>query len=584
MSASLTVVPFLLSAVVAQFVSPPKDLKNATGYAGVHVRYKQVPAGICEVDPSVKSFSGYADVAKDQHVFWWFFESRNIPPEEAPLTVWINGGPGSSSMIGLFQELGPCGIDSNGEVVNNPYSWSNVTNMLFIDQPTQTGFSYSIPISAYLDSNGDITPLANRTCPEDPSLAATCGTYSKPDESLTANSTSAAAPNFWKTLQGFMGVFPQYSRESFHFTTESYGGHYGPVFNAYIEEQNANLPKGAQEIKLESVLIGNGWYDPLLQYPAYYNFTVYPGNTYDLKPYNASTEAQLYANTFGPGKCVDQLKQCRASGDNNLCGTADDFCYYNVEDPLDVIANRDEYDTRELMPDAFPYEYYVKYLNTPKVQAAIGAFQNFSESSNTVSSAFATTGDDAREDGTIEALRELLADGIQVVMYFGDADYNCNWLGGQAVAEELNAAGFDSAGFVNISTSDGVVHGQVKQSGLFAFVRIYESGHEVPFYQPLASLEMLDRVLNSKDIATGVLNLTSAYKTLGTKSSTYREGAGTVQFDVLPMNSTYNTTTNMPNPPPSGSRAQHTKLSWQSKNKRARFRRTKPRFGKSFVR
>jgi carboxypeptidase C (cathepsin A) len=35
----------------------------------------------------------------------------------------------------------------------------------------------------------------------------------------------------WKTLQGFMGAFPQYSRNGFSFTTESYGGHYGPVFN-----------------------------------------------------------------------------------------------------------------------------------------------------------------------------------------------------------------------------------------------------------------------------------------------------------------------------------------------------------------
>jgi carboxypeptidase D len=80
-----------------------------------------------------------------------------------------------------------------------------------------------------------------------------------------------------------MGAFPQYSRKSFHFTTESYGGHYGPIFNEYIETQNAairngSLP-GAHVISLESVMIGNGWYDPLIQYQAYYNFTVYPGNT-----------------------------------------------------------------------------------------------------------------------------------------------------------------------------------------------------------------------------------------------------------------------------------------------------------------
>lgn len=70
----------------------------------------------------------------------WFFETRNGNASEAPLTVWINGGPGSSSMIGLFEENGPCYIDAEGNVVNNPYSWNNVSNMIYIDQPTQVSY------------------------------------------------------------------------------------------------------------------------------------------------------------------------------------------------------------------------------------------------------------------------------------------------------------------------------------------------------------------------------------------------------------------------------------------------------------
>lgn len=80
---------------LTQFVPAPTDLKTKKGYAGINVRYKQVPNGICELNPQVKSYSGYVDVSKDQHIFFWFFEARKKDPTKAPLTVWINGGESS---------------------------------------------------------------------------------------------------------------------------------------------------------------------------------------------------------------------------------------------------------------------------------------------------------------------------------------------------------------------------------------------------------------------------------------------------------------------------------------------------------
>jgi len=82
--------PTLLLAAVAtaQFVPAPTDLINTSGYLDIPVRYKQVPAGICELNPEVKSYSGYVDVAENEHYFFWFFESRNTPPEDAPLSIW----------------------------------------------------------------------------------------------------------------------------------------------------------------------------------------------------------------------------------------------------------------------------------------------------------------------------------------------------------------------------------------------------------------------------------------------------------------------------------------------------------------
>lgn len=136
---------------------------------------------------------------------------------------------------------------------------SNASNMLFIDHPAQVGFSYSTPIPGYQTSS-DIIQLPSAECPD--YAAGTCGTYSYPNQTDTANSTINAAPSMWRTLQGFMGAFPQYSRNEFNFATESYGGHYAPIFNSYIESQNAlikdeKLP-GAHHIDLTTVLIGNG--------------------------------------------------------------------------------------------------------------------------------------------------------------------------------------------------------------------------------------------------------------------------------------------------------------------------------------
>ncbi|KAI9660771.1 MAG: hypothetical protein M1831_003463 [Alyxoria varia] len=554
-AAAATTTTLLLHFVTAQFVTPPTDLTTAKGYAGISVRYKQVPTGICELDPNVESYSGYADVAQNQHIFWWFFEARDVDPEKAPLTVWINGGPGSSSMLGLWQELGPCGVDYKGDVYSNPWSWTNVSNFLFIDQPTDVGFSYSKPVPAYQSESEDSIDqiqLPSNTCPEYVEDPSTCGTWSSADETFTANTTASVAPNMWKTLQGFMGAFPKYSRHGFNFATESYGGHYGPIISEYIEEQNARRIAGAHRIHLMTLAIGNGWYDPLIQFQSYYNYSVDPGNPYDYKPFNASVAQGMYNALYGPGNCISQLQQCNTLGTDGICADADTFCARNVEYVLDDAANRDEYDIRELMPDPFPYSHFEDYLNTRKVQQAIGAFTNWSDSNPTVAKTFAATGDDAREAGTIEALRKLLRQNVTVALYAGDADYNCNYLGNEIVAGEVRAPGIDEAGYTNLRTSDGEIHGVVKQAGGFSFTRVYDSGHEVPFYKGRASLELFERAIKGRDIATGRKLAASGFITDGPLESLYREGRGTVQFKVLDEDASYNPDTNLPGPPRPG--------------------------------
>lgn len=208
---------------LSQFLSPPTGL--TTENSGTYpVRYKEVPPGICEQRSDIKSISGYVDVSADQHIFFWFFEARNADPQTAPLTTWINGGPGASSMIGLFQEMGPCSIDAGGNLVDNPYSWTNFSNVLFIDQPVQTGFSYTKTTSGYISpENGSVIVVQDDVCPSDAITAGTCGTFSNPDDvSGVPVSTMAAASSFYAALQGFRGAFPQYARTGFHFATGQY--------------------------------------------------------------------------------------------------------------------------------------------------------------------------------------------------------------------------------------------------------------------------------------------------------------------------------------------------------------------------
>lgn len=110
---------------------------------------------------------------------------------------------------------------------------------------------------------------------------------------------------------------------------------------------------------------------------------------------------------------------------------------------------------------------------------------NYTSDSNIVISfAFQQTGDFVFPN-FIQDLEMLLDAGVRVSLYYGDADYICNWFGGQAVSLAVNyahAAEFAKAGYQAMTVND-VEYGEVRQYGNFSFLRVYEAGHEVPYYQ-----------------------------------------------------------------------------------------------------
>ncbi|CEJ95242.1 hypothetical protein VHEMI10733 [[Torrubiella] hemipterigena] len=181
------------------------------------------------------------------------------------------------------------------------------------------------------------------------------------------------------------------------------------------------------KINLESLLVGNGWFDPVVGYEAFYNFTVSPSNTYDLT-LNESVSKQMYDDLYGPNGCKARLqKECsKPTGNYTACVQADNFCSDKIESVMDNNLFRDDHDIHDLSPVSFSYNVCVNYLNAPKVQEALGAFTNYSDYSYIVGNAFGRTGDDGCEVNAVDDLGLLLKQAVTVALYAGNADFICN--------------------------------------------------------------------------------------------------------------------------------------------------------------
>ena len=145
---------------------------------GYTTTYKDAPVNSDLCDSSVKSLSGYFKVesGNDKNYFFWLFESRSKPSTD-PLIIWLvvyssysnknlfdvyiqrlTGGPGCSSQLALMTENGPCQVTPDGlSTVNNPFSWNTKSNIMWIDQPAQVGFSYG---TKYIDNDHNQTEVA----------------------------------------------------------------------------------------------------------------------------------------------------------------------------------------------------------------------------------------------------------------------------------------------------------------------------------------------------------------------------------------------------------------------------------------
>lgn len=524
-----------------QLPPQPVGVQSIVSPSGVNITFKNPgKEGVCETTPGVKSYAGFVNLAPDVHSFFWWFDSRNDPAND-PVTLWLNGGPGSDSLIGLFQEHGPCNVTKDLKTMLNPYSWNNVSNMLYLSQPVGVGFSYGSALPGSLDPyfgaylNATEAPVDGRY----PVI-----------NNTKIDTTDLAAVAAWEVLQGLYSALPQLApnvkSKVFNLATESYGGHYGPAFFRYFQEQNRMIANGsAPGVKLEmnSLSIINGIIDEYIQAPYYPEFAT--KNTYGIKAYNQSiydyTQIALNAPVFG---CLQAIEACYYGNQSTLvgqavCSEAQSECRDNVESPYYAFGGRGVYDIRHPYADPTPPTYFLDYLNQESIQKALGVTTNYTADANTnIYYAFQQTGDFVYPN-FLDDLEHVVNSGVRVALIYGDADYICNWFGGEAVSLALNythTKQFNAAGYVPMVV-DGVEYGETREFGNFSFTRVYEAGHEVPYYQPLASLQLFNRTINNWDTATGTKKIAADVGTNGNPHATH-----TNSFVPLPSTTAHSST------------------------------------------
>ncbi|TDG43273.1 hypothetical protein AWZ03_010299 [Drosophila navojoa] len=165
----------------------------------------------------------YVEVREGAHLFYWLhYTTANVSSyTERPLVIWLQGGPGvASTGCGCFEQLGPIDIEGKPRASN----WVQHFNVLFIDSPVGTGYSYVEPHGHYAKHNNQI------------------------------------AQDLVKLMRAFLHSHPEFQRMPLHIFSESYGGKMAPEFA--LELQLAKQ-RNILECQLQSVVVGNPWTSPL---------------------------------------------------------------------------------------------------------------------------------------------------------------------------------------------------------------------------------------------------------------------------------------------------------------------------------
>ncbi|KAL8171285.1 hypothetical protein V2J09_023089 [Rumex salicifolius] len=416
---------------------------------------------------SFKHYAGYVTVNEShgRALFYWFFEAAE-EPHLKPLLLWLNGGPGCSSIgFGEAEELGPFfPLNQTKPTLKlNKFSWNTAANLLFLESPVGVGFSYT-------NTSKDINQLGDKIT------------------------------DSYKFLVNWFKRFPQFKAHEFYISGESYAGHYVPQLAELIYDGNKRASTEEDYIHFKGFMIGNALLDDetdqkgMIEYAWYH--AVLSDSIYNqiMTSCNFSMESETSACKSGLTKYFDLYKI---------------IDMYSLYTP-DCTVNQTTATTRRKlriikfegwhrMPtgyDPCASLYTETYFNRPDVQKALHANVTNIPYAWTHCSDNITFWKDA-PSSVLPAIRKLIAGGVRVWIYSGDTDgripvtatrYTLRKLGLQTVQE-----------WTPWYTHDQVGGWTIEYSGL-KFVTIRGAGHQVPTFKPKESLQLLTHFLANTNL------------------------------------------------------------------------------------
>ncbi|XP_028776300.1 serine carboxypeptidase-like 40 isoform X1 [Neltuma alba] len=407
-------------------------------------------------DVSISQYGGYVTVDKiaGRAFYYYFVEAQPSHRHKLPLLLWLNGGPGCSSLgYGAMQELGPFRVNSDGKTLQtNKYAWNYAVNVLFLESPAGVGFSYSNKTSDY-DNNGD-----RRT-----------------------------ATDNYVFVRNWLERFAEYKNSDFYIAGESYAGHYIPQLAHTIVCHN-NHPHSSFLINLKGILIGNAVINDDTDNRGRWDFLASHAIISD----KAAHAVSKLCDFSEVASSSDVNNECKAAS-NEIEQDIGSINIYNIYAPQCQDSNLTSLPKPPSKVADPCIDYYVDaYMNRVEVQEALHAnVTKLSHNWGLCSDVITKWNDSAST--VLPLLREFLNHRLRVWIFSGDFDGMVPVTSTKYSIEKLNLTlkTMWRPWFVN-----GEVGGYTETyKGGLTFATVRGAGHEVPSYQPGRALSLVNHFL-----------------------------------------------------------------------------------------